>query len=593
MDDIDESSPVPSRSELDAALQRINLRTTRSIWDAATEVGRLRSPDENKARLNEWIFELQAFRFSTRRERSADEPLYFGPLSTWVGNDGVAYSDPDVQRLPAEAVAYWEQRASQATNPILVARYADLVWTFKRQVTGERPHPDFARTAAKAYMVAATDGWFEEALYALHGAERALELAVSINDAELTLAASEALWQTEKAESPDNKPGLWGYSFRKLVLGNSPIPDPMRAAIVADMEARFSRLEDGDPWSRESAAKMLSDYYRRFSTPEKMRQLWKAVGETFERDAREDEALRASSILQHVASLYKTHGLESEYAEVTRKITAMGRKARGQMKTISQEIEIPRSELEKVVAAHFQDTLQKTVVSIAVNQTPDKERARVQLDQIVKNNPLTYMITHMITDHDGRTVATLRPHAEDPEPHLVRHMSQSMSFGNIVLTPVLARFFGEYGVDVRSFVDFLGRSVAFSDLQTNALIAGVSAYLADDYPTSAHILVPQIERSFRQLLELAGGSILKENKSGGFDLRTLDELLRDPILSDIFGENAAFYFRTLLTNKVGWNLRNDLCHGIVPWDHIGQPAAARLIHVLMLLSLTVSLDSAA
>lgn len=587
------SQPVPSRADFDAAIERLDLPTVRSVWDAVSALSTLRTADEASERLAEWVYELQAMRFTTRRERGANDPLYFGPLSSWKGEDGVTYNDPDVKTLPHAALAYWEHRATEADNPILAARYADLVWTLKREVTGERPSPDFARIAARAYMRAAQDGWFEHRLYAIQGAERALELAVAINDPDLRSAASEALWRTESTDSPDNKPGLWGYSFRKLVLDKATIPHAMRDEIIADMEARFARLANGDPWSRESAGKMLSEHYSRASRQDEARKIWKAVGETFERDAGEDEALRASSILQHVASIYKKHGLSSEYAEAMRKVSVLGRKARDQMQKISHEIQIPAAEMEKAIAAHFEDTVEQTVRSIAVNQTPNRDKARDQLDDLISRNPLTYFFNHMITDYDGRTVATLKPPAEDPEPHLARHMAQSLTFDNIILSPVLDRFFGEYGVDAPKFVALLNNSVAFTDMQTPALMAGVTAYISGLYATAAHILVPQIERSFRQLLEVAGGSILKNNRDGGYDLVTLDEILRDPVLAEIFGENVTFYFRTLLTNKVGWNLRNDLCHGIVPWDHVGQPAAARLIHVLMMLSLTVRVESPA
>jgi hypothetical protein len=262
------------------------------------------------------------------------------------------------------------------------------------------------------------------------------------------------------------------------------------------------------------------------------------------------------------------------------------------MQTVSHEISIPAAEMEKAIAAHFDDSVQQTVLTIALSHTPDRERLALQLNDLIKSNALTYMFPHMITDHDGRTIATLRPAAEDLDRHLVRHVSQSMRLDAILLSPVLDRFFGEYGVTASAFVAILEKSVAFTEMQSDALKAGIDCYIAGEYATAAHVLIPQIERSFRQILEAAGGSILESTKEGGYDLRTLGRILSDPVLVDVFGDNAMFYLQTLLTSKLGWNVRNDVCHGITPWDHLDKNVADRLVHVLMLLSLTTPLESA-
>ncbi|NEG62137.1 DUF4209 domain-containing protein [Pantoea agglomerans] len=72
---------------------------------------------------------------------------------------------------------------------------------------------------------------------------------------------------------------------------------------------------------------------------------------------------------------------------------------------------------------------------------------------------------------------------------------------------------------------------------------------------------------------------------GGLHLKTFDELLRDPIVENCFGINASFYLRILLTDQRGWNLRNDVCHGISPADSFNYMTADRLLHVILFLSL--------
>jgi hypothetical protein len=47
----------------------------------------------------------------------------------------------------------------------------------------------------------------------------------------------------------------------------------------------------------------------------------------------------------------------------------------------------------------------------------------------------------------------------------------------------------------------------------------------------------------------------------------IDELYFLPsheTVKQCFGDNLSFYFRILLTDQRGWNMRNNVCHGISP-----------------------------
>jgi len=59
---------------------------------------------------------------------------------------------------------------------------------------------------------------------------------------------------------------------------------------------------------------------------------------------------------------------------------------------------------------------------------------------------------------------------------------------------------------------------------------------------------------------------LRPNNLGGYDRLTLRQLLngQGDIIEKVFagmGQNMAFYFRLVLTEKLGMNLRNDFAHG--------------------------------
>ncbi|ELX8347117.1 DUF4209 domain-containing protein, partial [Enterobacter hormaechei] len=131
---------------------------------------------------------------------------------------------------------------------------------------------------------------------------------------------------------------------------------------------------------------------------------------------------------------------------------------------------------------------------------------------------------------------------------------------------------------------FIFESPIFEESKRELIHAGLLSYLDKKYISAIHILTPQTEAAIRNLVELTGGATLKKNRQQGLQLRTLDDLLRDKIVEVCMGTDTTFYFRALLTDQRGWNIRNDVCHGISPSSRFNHSTADRIIHTLLCLS---------
>jgi hypothetical protein len=51
---------------------------------------------------------------------------YYGPMMVRRKNDGQQISIPSLEQINPTVIAYWEERARSAKNPLLRCRYADL-----------------------------------------------------------------------------------------------------------------------------------------------------------------------------------------------------------------------------------------------------------------------------------------------------------------------------------------------------------------------------------------------------------------------------------------------------------------------------------
>ena len=118
----------------------------------------------------------------------------------------------------------------------------------------------------------------------------------------------------------------------------------------------------------------------------------------------------------------------------------------------------------------------------------------------------------------------------------------------------------------------------------------ISAYWDRDYLVSSHLFNPLIETAIRELIKICGGIVLRPNNLGGYDRLTLHQLLNGQgnIVENVFcgvGQNMAFYFRLVLTEKLGMNLRNDFAHGFGKKKFFSREVSDRLFHILICLSL--------
>jgi hypothetical protein len=271
--------------------------------------------------------------------------------------------------------------------------------------------------------------------------------------------------------------------------------------------------------------------------------------------------------------------------ELAVRIGEVGKKTHAEMGTFQHEFKIPEAEVEKLVDALTAGTLDEFFARIALHFAPDRDRVGKQVKELAEVAPLTALIPMSIVDSEGRPVATIGSVESDLEGRIVMQMSQNLSFEGLFLRQAIERAFKKHEPTVDLILDYLFRSPLFLNQRRSVIAKGVQAYLDADWMTAAHLLIPQIEEGLRQLLVLSNRPVFKPGRHGGLHLRSLDDILTDPATIQAFTEAKTTYLRVLLTDPRGWNLRNNLCHGILEPDGIGSGFADRILHVFLLLGL--------
>jgi len=129
--------------------------------------------------------------------------------------------------------------------------------------------------------------------------------------------------------------------------------------------------------------------------------------------------------------------------------------------------------------------------------------------------------------------------------------------------------------------EYFLKSTLFQNENREYMQCAINAYWNNDYLVSSHLFIPLIESAIRELIRVCGGIILKPNDISGYDRLSLNYLLEKEgdIIKNVYSNidpDLSFYFRLVLTEKLGMNLRNNFAHGLEKKTFFLREASDRL-----------------
>jgi len=537
-------------------------------------------------------YEAESLAFSLIEDFSDGDSgwgTYYGPKFVGTLDDGTMIRIPELEQITPNIIYYWKKRAQNAKNPVMRARYADLVWDLSLKVASIRPDFRMAQITIESIVEIAKKNGHLYKSYMFRKLERALFLAIKLNNKALIEKVRDAIIEYEDLVGEDDDLGLWGHSYDLLYKNKKVgLTTEQTIKIVSDLENRLKRIISSssapNPWAVERAAVRLADYYNGIGQHEDVKRVLLELETVFENVSQEAAPLLGIDLHEQLHSTYAKYSLKDEADRIIIKIRKLGQSINEKMQKVSHKISISQEEMNDHVQSMIDGDLDLVLTNIAINYIPGIDRIKELLEDQRKEAPLISLIPKQLTDQ-GRIIATIGPLDEDLEGNIVYEMAQTLGFSGIFLNHVLNATISKFNLKSQHLIDYLYQSPVFDERKRDAITKGIELYLSGEYFLAIHILIPQIENIIRRTLEMRGGPVLKLQPGGYYKFRLLDEILRDPIIEEVLGEDTAVYLRTLLTDRRGWNIRNKVCHGLATAENLNKWVADRLIHVLLLLAL--------
>lgn len=529
--------------------------------------------------------EAMAFNFSETQGIS-DWGTYFGPMHVFGNMEA-----PSIKLVTAEMIEYWKSRSQKCVNPILKSRYIGLVCDFEKRITDKKPSYQSQRDWANALLDIAKGKYYKKEHSTFLRLKQALKVALSINAVEIINDCKNTIIDYERQGKEEIKSGIYGYAFDYLIEnGTVKLTDEERDSIITDLENRLreytAALESGkvDWRTIEWVAVRLGTYYRKKQRYNDVRRVILEVGKAVNLTADTSSGMRAIHVYENLHKLYVQFGLTNDLDAVLIKIRDFGPQARSELQPIPFSFSIPRQELEESIDEFVTGTLEEVLRRIAESYIPSIIEAKERLMEEKRSTPSLFLFNTVVYDSKGRVVTNIGSLDTDLEGHLVRKIQQKIMTSSIFLNLTIQKTIEKLGLNSLNTVEFISSANVFSPNRLSIINRGIESYFANDHLVAIHLLVPQIEEAVRNIIENAGGNVLRQ-KGSGMQLRTFDDILRDDLLKDKWGEDMVEYFKALYTDQRGINLRNDVSHGMADIKAFNQQNADKVLHSLLCMCL--------
>jgi hypothetical protein len=544
-----------------------------------------RSPEEDASVKAELVvLDLLA----SHAQESSSWGTHFGPMM--VTRKG---EYPPLAAVTPQMIAYCKIRAQVCIHPRLRARYADVTWDLEPMVNGGKRDAQFARIAIDAYI--ADCGLAGIELRQVEGLERALCLALKLDDEARVCAVRDTILSFQKKVASPDKPRLVLFHFdalydqrKKVKLGNAQL-----AEMIDGLERQLTEWSDPtakcfDPWSARELGQRLIRHYRATNHPEDAKRVVQVYAKGKLHLVGQANGMLAHQWLEELHQDYLDAGMRTEADALVPAIKQAGERMAGEMRPVEVSYQVSGEEMEQFCQEITEGGPQTAFGRIAVHFAPDAEHLLNEMHAIAAQHPLMSMMAMTISDEFTR--ARIGGVLDDEAGRLVMHMHQNLAFESPFLHEAISRLFSRYGLTADQLVDLICGSQLFEVERKPLLLTGIKHYLASDHASCAHIFIPQIEHLLRVLLRNLGGiTVSLDSESKSYREKDLGTILRDPLMEHFWKQLAkrdiALYLRVALTDQRGLNVRNRVCHGLCEADWFTPQITDRLLHILMLLGL--------
>ena len=171
-------------------------------------------------------------------------------------------------------------------------------------------------------------------------------------------------------------------------------------------------------------------------------------------------------------------------------------------------------------------------------------------------------------------------------------MSKRQSISGSVILGIAFDFVQKTGPFPEDIFDFLvNNNAIIPEGREDIIREGLNLSLTGKLYAGMHILLPQTENIFRNLVKMCGDTVTFLKEDGTEEYKPLSQLFKSEKLRDCYSEDIIFTFQSVMDEPIGENLRNLNAHGVLEPQKGNGDAALYFLCLLIKLLAMYSVDA--
>lgn len=202
----------------------------------------------------------------------------------------------------------------------------------------------------------------------------------------------------------------------------------------------------------------------------------------------------------------------------------------------------------------------------------------------------TSMFGSVMLNEQGQSVQELPPFKEAfasgntdiIEKHLIRYAAEQRGMVDMIPVNIAYQLLKKYGPITEEDLNFLAQENAIIPKNRVEIIKqGLCLGLNGKLYAAMHILQPQTENLFRNLVKMCEDTVTFLKENGTEEYKPLSTLFKSTKLLDCYDNNIIFTFHSMMDEPAGENLRNLTGHGLLEPELGNSPVSLYFLSLLI------------
>lgn len=317
------------------------------------------------------------------------------------------------------------------------------------------------------------------------------------------------------------------------------------------------------------------------------------IGKSFELEAEyqggmeEKSNLVKAHFLESAIQHYINIGENSRIPELKVKVKKAYKdmKTNNELKETSTKIEIPNKVINEQADKFILEDVEKSfeLLSRIPYFIPEKKKIQDSAKKIYEESVFT-KLAELSTIYEGRKIFQ----SDSDEESFMHQFNQQYDIGikitySILYKEVWKRLLKQ-GLTAEMVVERITNWDYIDEGDKIIVEKGIRSFFNNDYISTLHILVPKFESCFREFFEWGGYATTSIKSNTTQHEQNFNDFLRNDFVEKNIEENFLFFIKYVMVEDIGYNLRNNIAHGLASLETFNSTNAYIVMYMFFMLT---------